>query len=110
MLTLETLKEYGADTDAAMTRCMNNESFYLRMVDLALESDGYAALEEALNKGDLDAAFEAAHGLKGILSNLALDPMLKPAVEITELLRSRTQTDYAPLLAAIDNERERLLS
>ena len=32
MLTVEKLKEYGADTGEGLNRCMNNEAFYLRLV------------------------------------------------------------------------------
>ena len=41
-------------------------------------------------------------------ANLALTPILKPVQEITELLRSRTNTDYAPLLAEIGTQKENL--
>ena len=47
MLTLEALREWGADTSEGMTRCMNNEAFYLRLVRMALADDGYAALRAA---------------------------------------------------------------
>ena len=33
-MTIEELKAYGADTDAGLQRCMNNESFYLRLVKI----------------------------------------------------------------------------
>ncbi len=108
MLTIEQLKEYGADTATGLTRCMDNESFYLRLVGMALSDNSFQTLEDALNKGDLDAAFEAAHALKGVLGNLALDPMFKPASEMTELLRARTQTDYSPYLTQLLAEKERL--
>ena len=54
-----------------------------------------------LKKGDLTAAFEAAHALKGSNGNLALTPIFAPVSEITELLRARAQTDYTPLIEAI---------
>ena len=67
MLTLEGLKSYGANTEEGMARCMNNEAFYLRMVGMMAEDRHAEALEEAIGKGDLQAAFEAAHALKGTL-------------------------------------------
>jgi hypothetical protein len=59
-------------------------------------------------ENDLQAAFEAAHSLKGVLGNLALTPLLDPVKEITELLRSKTEMDYSELLATIAQERDRL--
>ena len=62
----------------------------------------------AVEAGDLKAGFEAAHALKGALGNLSLKPVYDPVCEITELLRAGTETDYAPLLAAILAGRDRL--
>ena len=110
MLTTEKLCEWGANVDEAMERCLNNEAFYLRLVDKALRDPNFDRLKDAAGVGDLDRAFEAAHALKGVMANLALTPILVRVQEITELLRARTQTDYTPLLAGIDEEKARLLS
>ena len=58
--------------------------------------------KKALEAGDLDAAFEAAHALKGVTGNLALTPIYEPVQVVTELLRSRTETDYSANLAQIE--------
>ena len=110
MLTIEKLRAWGADVDEAMARCLNNEAFYLRLVDKGLQDPNFDRLKEAIAAGYLDKAFEAAHALKGVLANLALTPVLGPVREITELLRARTQTDYAPLLTEMDEQKARLLS
>ena len=110
MLTIEKLRAWGADVDEAMERCLNNEAFYLRLVDKALQDPNFDKLKDAVGTGDLDKAFEAAHAIKGVLANLALTPILDPVREITELLRARTQTDYVPLLTDIDEQKARLLS
>ena len=108
MLTLETLRAWGANVDEAMARCLNNETFYLTLVRKGLQDPNFNRLPEAVGNGDLDKAFDAAHALKGVTANLALTPILKPVQEITELLRSRTNTDYAPLLAEIGTQKENL--
>jgi HPt (histidine-containing phosphotransfer) domain-containing protein len=107
-MTLDDLAAYGANVDEGMARCMNNEAFYLRLVGMAKDERGFGALEEAIAANDLQAAFEAAHSLKGVLGNLALTPLLDPVKEITELLRSKTEMDYSELLATIAQERDRL--
>ena len=38
-------------------------------------------------------AFESAHALKGMYSNLSLTPLTAPISEMTELLRAGTDTD-----------------
>ena len=110
MLTIEKLRDFGANVDEALERCLNNEAFYLRLVDKELQDPHFEKLKDAIASGDLDKGFDAAHALKGALANLALTPILVPVQEITELLRSRTQTDYTPLLARIDEQKARLLS
>ena len=107
-MTIEELKTYGADTDAGLQRCMNNESFYLRLVKMIPGDENFRKLKEALEGGNLDVAFEAAHALKGVLGNLSLTPLYESVAEITELLRSRTEMDYTPTLETIMQQPETL--
>ena len=61
-----------------------------------------------LKEGNLDEAFEAAHALKGALGNLSLTPIYEKIVEITELLRNRTEMDYSGMLSDILRLRDEL--
>ena len=108
MLTIEKLKEFGADTSTGLERCMNNEQFYISLIERVLEDDSVERLEEAINAGELDNAFKTAHSLKGSIGNLSLTPLYDAVVEITELLRARTDTDYAPYIEKIKSLREQL--
>ena len=108
MLTIDALKQFGANTDEALTRCMGNEGFYFKLIGKAVEDKNFDALEEAIAAHDLDAAFDAAHSLKGVMGNLALTPIYEPVYEITELLRARSEADYAPYLKIIAEKRAEL--
>ena len=108
MLTAEKLRTYGADVDEGLARCMNNEAFYLRMVDMALKDGNFERLAEATESGEIPRIFEAAHALKGMLGNLALTPLFQPASEITELARAGTRADYPALWAKLAEERKAL--
>jgi len=88
MITIESLAAYGADTQSGLTRCMNNEAFYIRLVNMELNDQNFAKLKDALAAGDAHASFEAAHALKGALGNLALTPIYEPVAQLTELLRN----------------------
>lgn len=88
MLTIDKLQQFGADTQEGLGRCMNNEGLYLKLVGMILGDAGFGKLKDALTAGDLQAAFEAAHALKGVLGNLSLTPLYKPASDLTELLRN----------------------
>lgn len=110
MLTMEKLRTFGADTEDGLKRCMNNEAFYLMLVNKAIQDDSYDRLKEAVDTGDLEKGFEIAHALKGVTGNLSLTPIQKPVTEITELLRNRADTDYSPYLDEILARRNELLA
>lgn len=110
MATIEDLKNYGADTDAALSRLMGNEGFYLALIPKVFEDGNFEALSSGIEEGNLDKAFDAAHSLKGVLGNLELTPILKPMIEITEHLRHKDQIDYTPYLEEISAQKEALRS
>ena len=107
-MTIEMLTAYGANTKEGLHRCMNNEDFYLRLVKTVSGDANFQRLYDAVEAGDIAAAFEAAHALKGSTGNLALTPLFVPICEITELLRARTEMDYAPLLTELLEEKAAL--
>ena len=108
MLTIDTLKEFGADTDEGMGRCFCKVDFYLKLVRIVPGEANFDKLADAIRADNLDAAFEHAHALKGVLGNLSLTPIYNPVCEMTERLRAREQTDYLPLLTEILEKREQL--
>ena len=108
MLTVEALRLAGADVDSGISRCMGNEDFYIRLVNMALADDGYSALREAVEAHDLEKGFECAHALKGMLSNVSLTNVLDPVLEMTEALRAKEDRDYSALLDKMDEEVEKL--
>ena len=87
MITIQALKEFGADTETGLARCMKKEDFYLRLVGMSLKEPRFGQLQEALGKKDYKQAFEYCHSLKGVVGNLALDPLYKEICELTEALR-----------------------
>ena len=108
MLTIEQLKEYGANTDEGVQRCFGNQEFYLKLVKMMPPDGNFERLYTAVESGDLDQAFEAAHALKGATGNLSLTPLYDPIQEITELLRAKTEMDYSALLEQIRSAKEEL--
>ena len=109
MVDLPKLASWGANVQEGLSRCVNNEAFYLRLVQKGLGGEDLDALEEALKEHDLDRAFGLAHKLKGVYANLALTPMLTPIAELTELLRNKIPGDYMGLLNQAKSKRTELL-
>lgn len=81
MLTIDVLKQFGANVDDGLTRCMGNQDFYFKLINKAVEDKSFAAL----------------------------DPICEPVCEITELLRSRSDVDYQPYLNKIREKRDELV-
>ena len=52
MLTLEKLTAFGADVHTGLSRCMNREDFYLRLVDMELADTNFDRLDCALAAGN----------------------------------------------------------
>ena len=72
MINIDVLKQFGADTDDGLSRCMGNEAFYFKLIGKVVEDKNFQALEDAVAAKDLDKAFEAAHSLKGVLGNRSM--------------------------------------
>jgi len=110
MLTLEKLRAFGANVEEGLQRCVNNETFYLKLVEKAIRDPAFDNLRETVEKGDLERGFEIAHALKGVTANLALTPLFVSISEIAELLRHRTETDYRQSIEAIIAKRDELIA
>lgn len=105
---IDKLREYGADVDSAIARCAGSSSLYIKLIGMFLADDGIAGIGEALDDNDLHAAFEAAHGVKGVAGNLSLTPLYDSVCAIVEPLRHEEKADYAALYKNIVDERARL--
>jgi HPt (histidine-containing phosphotransfer) domain-containing protein len=108
MITVDALKNFGANVDEGLGRCMGNEALYLKLVATIPGEKNFGKLSESIQNNDLDGAFEAAHALKGVLGNLSLTNMYDKVADITELLRARTEMDYSEKVAEIINARDEL--
>ena len=108
MLTIDSLKALGANTEEGVTRCAGNEEFYLKMVTMVLGDASFDQLKAALEAGDLDTAFERAHALKGVTGNVSLTSLYDPICAITEELRARNDIDYSDYIDTIFGELEKL--
>ncbi len=98
---LNRLKEAGVDTDLGVTRCVGKEDLYLMLVKTGVNDKNFDLLKTALEAGDYEKAFECAHALKGVLGNLALDPLTKEVEKLTDRLRPREPFDYRAELTEI---------
>ena len=57
MSKLDKLIKY-INTSEGLERCLNNEEFYLRLVNKALNDDSYLKLKEKIDNKNLDEALK----------------------------------------------------
>ena len=55
MLTIGSLRLFGANVEEGLGRCMQNEGFYLRMVALACDDANFDRLLDAAERDELRA-------------------------------------------------------
>lgn len=87
MTIRECYERLEGDFDEALRR-LQTENFVRRIAVKFLRDESFAQLESALNAGDAQAAFSAAHTLKGVSGNLSFTRLARSSTAITELLRS----------------------
>ena len=106
---MDRLAAYGADMNGIGQRFDGDAEFYGACLSIFLEDRNFALLGQALAAGDLQAAFTAAHSLKGTAANMGLTPMSAPVCALVEALRTGEteglDARYAAVLAALDRLR-----
>ena len=106
MLTIDSLRTYGANVEEGLGRCMNMEPFYLKVVGMVKDDVGgnFAKLKEAMAERDTAKTFEAAHALKGSTGNVALTPIFNPACTLSDMLKGNTDKAMEPECDRLANE------
>ena len=78
-----------------------------------LDDDSYSKLCLAMQNGQWEEAFRAVHTLKGVSANLGFSRLLASAGELTELLRTETESipgRAAALLEEVKQDYELIVS
>lgn len=110
MTVKECYEKLGADYGEVIGRLMSDDRVKKYLLKYADKSE-LPALEDAMQKKDWDAAFSAAHNMKGIALNLSLTPLASSSSELCELLRGGTpKGDPAPLFNEVKAAHEALFS
>ena len=108
-MTIDSLRDFGANVEEGLERCMGMEDFYLEMIELGISDERFEALGKKLSDQNLDEAFESVHALKGVIGNLALTPLYETICEITEHLRKKDEIDYMPLYDKLIEQRKQII-
>lgn len=88
MTVKECYDQMGADYKSVYERLGNNEQLVEHFFQRFAQDSSFAALKEAREKQDQEAAFRAVHTLKGICINLGLTNLYQVSSDLTETLRN----------------------
>ena len=100
---------YGGDYDVTMSRFMGKETLYMKILGMMFQDENLKKLGTAIEENDLDAAFEAAHTLKGVAGNLGLTPFYDSVCRIVQPIRNQEEReDYARMYQEIQDEFSRV--
>lgn len=98
-------EDYGGNYETTMSRFLNNESMYMRFLDMLFQDENLQRLKESLECNDIQSAFDAAHTLKGVVGNMGLVPLFDAVNEIVEPLRQKeNRSDYMEMYQKIEQE------
>lgn len=106
MTVKECYAQIGADYNGVLSRLVS-EKLIKKFALKFLEDGSYGTLKNALENGNGEEAFRAAHTLKGVCMNLGLENLYKPSAELTEKLRGREVAGYEELFAQVQAEYEK---
>lgn len=81
------LEAGGLNVDEAMQRFMNSEQLWIKFLKKFKADTSYEKLVKAIEEKNWKDAFEAAHTLKGITGNLAMDRFHELVSKQTDYLR-----------------------
>lgn len=103
MTVRESYEKMGANYDGVLSR-LGNEMLIKKFAVKFLKDPSFQDLTDAIDQGDAERAFRAAHTLKGICLNLDFDNLYKPSEALTEKLRGRELNGYEALYAEVKTQ------
>ena len=91
MTIQECYQEMGGDF-AQVEKRLPSIGLVKKFITKFLDDSSFSELCQAMQEGEREKAFRAAHTLKGVSANLSFSKLLSTASQLTELLRPETDT------------------
>lgn len=109
MEIIEQLRNAGVDVADLTERLMNNMNLITKFVKRFPDDKSYGQLILGIDNGDTEAAFRAAHSLKGVCANLSMTKLYKLLSRQVEYLRAGDMEDGADMMPAVTEEYEKMI-
>lgn len=98
------LSKAGVSANEGIKRFSGNTEKYEELLCQFPEDTHYKAMCSAIENGNAEAAFNAAHALKGMAGNLSMNRLYEDICPLVEVLRSGSLLKADELLKAIQED------
>lgn len=100
----EYLESLGIAVDEALGRFMNNEALFMKIIKKFPSDPNFSQLKAALAAGDVNAAYTAAHTLKGVAGNLSIKTLFEKTSDVVEELRAENLQGAVAKMPALEEQ------
>lgn len=108
MTIKETYEKIDGNYEDVMSRLMK-EAFVEKFALMYLKDTSFETLMKAIESGDINEEFRAAHSLKGVSANLGFEALRKASSDLTEQLRPQTEQANKDLVEAVKAAQEKVV-
>ena len=96
------MTEAGVDVKEGMGRFVGKLDLFVKIFRKYDDDNNMDLLRDAMEAGNVDAAFSAAHTLKGVCGNLSMKRMFDIASEMTEFLREKDMDSARQMMPKLE--------
>ncbi|MCR5785549.1 MAG: Hpt domain-containing protein [Eubacterium sp.] len=97
-------KDNGIDVYESIDNLMGMEELYDDLLLEFLNDENFEIIKNQLDSGNIRAAFEASHALKGVAGNLGMSRFYRKLHPVVEKLRNDDIADIEPMLETVEEE------
>ena len=109
MTVAEFYDSIGSGLEPVMQR-LNSEKLVKRLLGKYPADKNYGLLVEGMAEKDYDKAFNAAHTIKGVASNLGFDRLQAAAAEMSEAFKKKQYDGLDEMYAKVKQAHEEILA
>ena len=102
------MTEAGVDVKDGMGRFVGKLDLFVKIFRKYDDDNNMDLLRDAMEAGNVDAAFSAAHTLKGVCGNLSMKRMFDIASEMTEFLREKDMDSARQMMPKLEEEHQKI--
>ncbi|MDD3336088.1 MAG: Hpt domain-containing protein [Eubacteriales bacterium] len=109
MMNRYKLFKAGIDTNEGIKRFNGKTELYEKYLMKFPEDPHFTLMCEAIENGDVKAAFAASHALKGVAGNLSMNSLYQDIIPLVEELRADSLAKAEELLVPVERDYQAVL-